>query len=150
MKDDPFRTWTEEAKATHAARAASLLKQFAQREHAAARNLKEAQSYYSSEQWKADGVASESVDRLINDLQATFDAAKRVRTETQDQLDDILQSQRSHRALAPLTQRREDLVRAAPAPETDGSIEPTPLETFLLSAKPAKTKKRTRKRKLAM
>lgn len=146
MSDDPFHSWNSESNNAEAARAATLLKKFAQREHAAARNLKEAQSYYSSGQWKSDGVECENLDGLINTLQASYDAARRIRAETQDRLDAFLQSQRSIRDAAPLAQRREDLVRAAPAPEADSSIEPTPLEAFLATAKPAKRK--TRKLKM--
>ncbi|MBX9862398.1 MAG: hypothetical protein K2Y42_06550 [Hyphomicrobium sp.] len=151
---DPFATWSEDYKETQALHTAQLVRNFKQSEQKAARNLKEAHDYYKSEQWKADGVEIETLDRLINDLQQQADTTRSVRTQAETRLDDLLRSQRMMPSTPPLAERRGVLIRRAPPLDTQPqSVEPTPLELFLQTARkvePAMKKSPKRKKNLSL
>lgn len=151
---DPFATWSEDYKETQALHTAQLVRNFKQSEQKAARNLKEAHDYYKSEQWKADGVEIETLDRLINDLQQQADTSHSVRTQAESRLDDLLRSQRIMPSTPPLTERRENMIsKARPLDIQPQSVEPTPLELFLQTnrkVEPAQKKSPKRKKGLSL
>lgn len=134
--DDPFAGWSEEYKASQAIATAELLKHFGAKEHLASRHLAEANHYYASQQWKLDGIEAEQLDGLLNNLRQQADAARSILHQTSDRLNAILQSQRSFRATGSISQRREDLIRAAKLLHDEAALEPSPLETFLQAARP--------------
>jgi len=147
--NDPFAGWSEEYKASQAIATAELLKHFGAKEHLAARHLSEANTYYASRLWKAEGIEAEQLDRLLNDLRQQADAARSILHQTSDRLNAILQSQRSFKAAGSITQRREDLLRTAKPLHDESALDPSPLEAFL-QAKRAPSAGRRKKQSLSL
>lgn len=127
---DPFNEWDEDYKLAQAGSTAQLVKHFHACEHRARRNLNEALTYYESGQWKLDGIESERIDKLLNDLRQRMDDAHKICAQSQDRLDAILTSQRRFTGQS-ITERRDELLRTAKPLETSDEVAPTPLEAFL-------------------
>jgi hypothetical protein len=153
---DPFASWSEDYKAEQATITAGHVYQLRRSEHEATRHLKEALTYYQSEQWTADGVESEALDTLINTLRQNAETAACLRQQAETTLGRLLHSQRPYEDANALTQRHNDMVRAArPIDNQPGTVEPTPLETFLTSRKidnpkPVITKAKSKKRSFTL
>lgn len=149
-KDDPFASWSEDHKVTEAKNTARLLKSLSADKHRARRHLQEIANYYESQQWVKDGVAVEQLDSLLNDLREKYDIARKLTLQTSERLDAILQSQQSYRTITPIDQRRAQLLDSTLLSPSDGSVEPTPLESFLQTARSMKNRAPSRGRKLKM
>jgi len=131
-KADPFASWNDDYKQAQSLTTAAQVRQLRENEHQAGRHLKEALTYYQSQQWTVDGVEAEALDTLLNQLRQASETAASLRQQAETTLGKLLHSQRPYEDVTALTQRHADLVNAAkPAHRPEETVEPTPLETFL-------------------
>jgi uncharacterized protein YfaS (alpha-2-macroglobulin family) len=136
-KADPFASWNDDYKQAQSLTTAAQVRQLRENEHQAGRHLKEALTYYQSQQWTVDGVEAEALDTLLNQLRQARETAATLRQQAETNLGKLLHSQRPFEDAATLTQRHADMVRAATPPAvTKDTVEPSPLESFLSARTP--------------
>lgn len=148
--NDPFASWSEDYKHSQATLTARQLKLLTANAHQTKRELLEAGLYYESRQWVAEGIEAQQLDTLLNDLREKAETAGKLARQASEQLDAILQSQQAPHAITPAAERRAQLLSNTTLPPNEKSVEPTPLEAFLQTARLKNTKPRSRKRNLSM
>lgn len=137
MTADPFATWSDDYKDAQARLAAAQVRKLHEAEHRAARHLTETLAFYESRQWVSYGIEAETLDALINRLRQETETAAALRHQAETNLGRLLHSRRPYESPATISRRHNDMVRAAPSPDQPETLEPTPLETFISSNKPA-------------